>query len=198
MRSIAHHDNRQQPECMKFLRIIFGCPEGARKWRILFFAMLLHSKTEALFRASEIETIFGLRERECSDKTPVISACPIQRIIRSISHVEIILSILKECPANVNEPFLTGHVAAAVSGAAARGCPRSRCGIDPQAKRLGVGASLCTDGQNIRFGDDFDSLHRRIAVYVAVSANRTGMLGIGKDLRKCVSQVSVTLCQSQF
>ena len=27
-----------------FLRIIFGCPEGARKWRILFFAMLLHSK----------------------------------------------------------------------------------------------------------------------------------------------------------
>ena len=29
---------------MKFLRIIFGCPEGARKWRILFFTMLLHSK----------------------------------------------------------------------------------------------------------------------------------------------------------
>ena len=29
---------------MKFLRIIFGCPEGARKWRILYFAMLLHSK----------------------------------------------------------------------------------------------------------------------------------------------------------
>ena len=29
---------------MKFLRIIFGCPEGAGKWRILFFAMLLHSK----------------------------------------------------------------------------------------------------------------------------------------------------------
>ena len=25
------------------LRIMFGCPEGARKWRILFFAMLLHS-----------------------------------------------------------------------------------------------------------------------------------------------------------
>ena len=44
MRSIAHHDNWQQSECMKFLRIIFGCPEGARKWRILFFAMLLHSK----------------------------------------------------------------------------------------------------------------------------------------------------------
>ena len=45
MRSIAHHDNRQQPQRMKFLRIIFGCPEGARKWRILCFAMLLHSKT---------------------------------------------------------------------------------------------------------------------------------------------------------
>ena len=29
---------------MQFLRIIFGCPEGARKWRILYFAMLLHSK----------------------------------------------------------------------------------------------------------------------------------------------------------
>ena len=84
------------------------------------------------------------------------------------------LSILKECPANVGESFLTGHVAAAVSGTAARGCPRSRCGIDPQAKRLGVGASLCTDCQNIRFGDDFNALHRRVAVCVAVSAGRTG------------------------
>ena len=44
MRSIAHHDHGQKPERMKFLRIIFGCPEGARKWRILLFAMLLHSK----------------------------------------------------------------------------------------------------------------------------------------------------------
>ena len=44
MRSIAHHDRGQKPERMKFLRIIFGCPEGARKWRILYFAMLLHSK----------------------------------------------------------------------------------------------------------------------------------------------------------
>ncbi len=44
MRSIAHHDHRQKPERMKFLSIIFGCPEGARKWRILYFAMLLHSK----------------------------------------------------------------------------------------------------------------------------------------------------------
>ena len=26
------------------MRIIFACPEGAGKWRILFFAMLLHSK----------------------------------------------------------------------------------------------------------------------------------------------------------
>ena len=40
----AHHDHGQKQERMKFLRIIFGCPEGARKWRILFFAMLLHSK----------------------------------------------------------------------------------------------------------------------------------------------------------
>ena len=44
MRSIAHHDNGQQPKHMKFLRIIFGCPEGAREWRIVYFAMLLHSK----------------------------------------------------------------------------------------------------------------------------------------------------------
>ena len=46
MRSIAHHDHGQKPERMKFLRIIFGCPEGAGKWRILFFAMLLHSKKD--------------------------------------------------------------------------------------------------------------------------------------------------------
>ena len=44
MRSIAHHDHGQKPERMKFLRIIFGYPEGARNWHILFFAMLLHSK----------------------------------------------------------------------------------------------------------------------------------------------------------
>ena len=44
MRRIAHHDHGQKPERMKFLRIIFACPKGAGKWRILFFAMLLHSK----------------------------------------------------------------------------------------------------------------------------------------------------------
>ena len=36
MRSIAHHDHGQKPERMKFLRIIFGCPEGAENRRILF------------------------------------------------------------------------------------------------------------------------------------------------------------------
>ena len=46
MRSIAHHDHGQKPERMKFLRIMFGCPEGVRKWRILFFAKLLHSKKD--------------------------------------------------------------------------------------------------------------------------------------------------------
>ena len=50
MRSIAHHDHGQKPERMKFLRIIFGCPEGAGKWRILFFAMLLHSKKDNTIR----------------------------------------------------------------------------------------------------------------------------------------------------
>ena len=44
MRSIAHHDHGQKPERMKFLRILFACPEGAGKWRILFFAMRLHRK----------------------------------------------------------------------------------------------------------------------------------------------------------
>ena len=44
MRRIAHHDHGQKPERMKFLRIIFACPKGAGRWRILFFAMLLHSK----------------------------------------------------------------------------------------------------------------------------------------------------------
>ena len=29
---------------MKFLCIISGCPAGARKWHISYFAMLLHSK----------------------------------------------------------------------------------------------------------------------------------------------------------
>ena len=39
MRSIAHHDYGQKPERMKFLRILFGCPEGAGKWRILLFLL---------------------------------------------------------------------------------------------------------------------------------------------------------------
>ena len=39
MRGIAHHDHGQKPERMEFLRIIFGCPEGAGKWRILFFCI---------------------------------------------------------------------------------------------------------------------------------------------------------------
>ena len=46
MRRIAHHGHGQKPERMKFLRIIFACPKGAGKWRILFFAMLLHRKTD--------------------------------------------------------------------------------------------------------------------------------------------------------
>ena len=63
MRSIAHHDNWQQSECMKFLRIIFGCPEGARKWRILFFAMLLHSK-------NPLKPKFQRIWSECRDLNP--------------------------------------------------------------------------------------------------------------------------------
>ena len=44
MRSIAHYDHGQKPERMKLLRIIFGCPEGARKWRILFFCYAFASQ----------------------------------------------------------------------------------------------------------------------------------------------------------
>ena len=31
-------------QCVKFSCIISGCPAGARKWHISYFAMLLHSK----------------------------------------------------------------------------------------------------------------------------------------------------------
>ena len=48
MRGIAHHDHGQKPERMKFLRIMFGCPEGARKWRILFFCYAFASQKEGL------------------------------------------------------------------------------------------------------------------------------------------------------
>ena len=44
MRSIAHHDHGQKQERMKFFAHPFRLPRRAGKWRILFFAMLLHSK----------------------------------------------------------------------------------------------------------------------------------------------------------
>ena len=37
--------NMHKCQCMKFSCIISGCPAGARKWHISYFAMLLHSKT---------------------------------------------------------------------------------------------------------------------------------------------------------
>ena len=49
--------------CMKFLCIISGCPEGARKWRILFFAMLLHSK-------NPLKPKFQRIWSECRDLNP--------------------------------------------------------------------------------------------------------------------------------
>ncbi len=52
MRNIAYHDHRKQPERMKFLRIIFGCPAGAREWRILFFCYDFHSKNPRRFGGS--------------------------------------------------------------------------------------------------------------------------------------------------
>ena len=72
MRSIAHHNHRQKPERMKFLRIIFGCPEGARKWRILFFAMLLHSKTDALVQ--QLTDSYGNRLESSSCVTRAAAA----------------------------------------------------------------------------------------------------------------------------
>ena len=42
------HEHRTTEMCkcrrMKLLCIISGCPAGARKWHISYFAMLLHSK----------------------------------------------------------------------------------------------------------------------------------------------------------
>jgi len=37
MRGTVHHEYRQMPLRMKFLRIISGCPKGAGKWRIFVF-----------------------------------------------------------------------------------------------------------------------------------------------------------------
>ena len=36
--------NMYKCQCVKFWCIISGCPAGARKWHISYFAMLLHSK----------------------------------------------------------------------------------------------------------------------------------------------------------
>ena len=44
MHCAAQHENRQTLLCVKVLCILSGCPEGAREWHILFFAMLLHRK----------------------------------------------------------------------------------------------------------------------------------------------------------
>ncbi|MDY5736387.1 MAG: hypothetical protein SPK44_06960 [Oscillospiraceae bacterium] len=71
MRSIAHYDHGQKSERMKFLRIIFGCPEGARKWRILFFAMLLHSKNIA----HGSERYFFAQDGKCGKKMPICAVC---------------------------------------------------------------------------------------------------------------------------
>ena len=38
-------------QCMKFSRIISGCPAGARKWHISYVAMHLHSKKDFRFAA---------------------------------------------------------------------------------------------------------------------------------------------------
>ena len=44
MHCAAQYENRQTLLCTKVLCILSGCPEGAREWHILFFAMLLHRK----------------------------------------------------------------------------------------------------------------------------------------------------------
>ena len=67
MRSIAHHDHGQKPERMKFLRIIFGCPEGARKWRILFFCYAFASQKEV---ASEMTLATNWYARLDSNQRP--------------------------------------------------------------------------------------------------------------------------------
>ena len=71
MRSIAHHHHRQQPARMKFFRIIFDCPEGERKWRILLFVMLLHSKNARPISRTRIlcrEIIFFCLQSNCCSR----------------------------------------------------------------------------------------------------------------------------------
>ena len=76
MRRIVHHDHGQKPARMKFLRIIFGCPVGARKWRILYFAMLLHSKKRN--RQLPVPLFYGnnLAGCGCSRPYPVVNELP--------------------------------------------------------------------------------------------------------------------------
>ena len=48
MRSIARHDHGQKPERIKFLRLLFACPVGAGKWRILSFCYAFAWQKEGL------------------------------------------------------------------------------------------------------------------------------------------------------
>lgn len=38
--------NMHRCQCMKFSRIISGCPAGVRKWHISYVAMLLYNKKD--------------------------------------------------------------------------------------------------------------------------------------------------------
>ena len=38
--------NMHRCQCMKFSRIISGCPAGMRKWHISYVAMLLYNKKD--------------------------------------------------------------------------------------------------------------------------------------------------------
>ena len=40
------YTNIHKCRCMKFSRIISGCPAGARKWHISYVAMLLYNKKD--------------------------------------------------------------------------------------------------------------------------------------------------------
>ena len=58
MRSIAHHDHGQKPERMKFLRILFACPEGPKKMAHLVFLLCfcIAKRRTCRFAASHLVT----------------------------------------------------------------------------------------------------------------------------------------------
>ena len=61
--------NMHKCQCVKSWCIISGCPAGARKWHISYFAMLLHSK-KRLYAARPLAPAAGT-EGDCTPPNPI-------------------------------------------------------------------------------------------------------------------------------